>query len=50
MTEVHEQAGARPRGRKTLVVMLGIAGALLLVVWSFVLPILGILYVVEKLG
>ena len=38
------------RGRKLLIGLLAIAGGIALLLWSFVLPILGIIYIVEKLG
>lgn len=38
------------RGRKLAIGLLAIVGGVVLLLWSFVLPILGIVYVVEKLG
>lgn len=44
------QAGSRTRGQKLLLAALAVAGGLVLVMWSFVLPILGIVHIVEMLG
>jgi len=44
------QARKRSRGRKLLLGLLALVGGLVLLLWSFVLPILGIIHVVEMLS
>jgi hypothetical protein len=43
-------AAGKARGRKLLMGVLAIAGTLVLLLWSFVLPIFGIIHVLEMLG
>lgn len=44
------QEGRKSRRRKVLMGLLAVAGGLVLLLWSFVLPILGIIHVVEMLS
>jgi hypothetical protein len=45
-----QQADKRSRVRKLLLGSLAVAGGVVLLLWSFVLPILGIIHVVEMLS
>lgn len=49
-TQAGAHTGGKTRGRKLMLGLLAVVGALLLFVWSFVLPILGIIHIVEMLS
>ena len=53
MTDEAPTAGQtrhKTRGRKLAIAVIATAGCIALLMWSFVLPVLGIVYIVEKLG